>query len=586
MSAHPRFGPIAALALAVVTAAPARASVENFPFRYDITGGLSYSPIDVAAYSPIEINSPFPDYLYVVDGGANELLRYTLSDDGIVTSLTPSLWFQDPNGTTVVTAVACDDNSYSPTFGLVHLAVHDLNSGTWEVLTFDQTGFLGLVNVDWSGWKDISALAVDKHGDLYVVDAVAGTTSRYAASWFASNWNTALVITPAATVTPYSGAPTDVTVTESDLVLVADSNGFLMATDRFGNDVFVRSNGVPNIKSISIDAHDESERLWHLDPPGPATSSHAERLFFDSCYANNGVVRTLDGITPSGSSTSLVAPVRVEHTRFFDLVPSFNFPRCSERVFVADPGAGRVRTYGVITVNKQPSPAPVAWWKFDETGSTMLDSSGNSNLASFGWSTQPAREEGMVRHGLVFGTGDDGLTVPSSASLNFGTGSYTVECWVRSCDNVGVKNIVDKRLMSGSAAIDGYEMYLYNGSLAFQIASGSNWWNIGTNSFPAGYVADGKFHHVAAVVCKDPGIVWFNTITFYVDGQQVGPSVAIPSNVQGSVTNPAPLLIADHPVNTWQMSLAGEIDELTLYARILTPNQILRIFNARGAGKL
>ncbi len=568
------------LVLLASATATARAT-EEFGLQYTIQRGAKFWPIDVAVYAPLD--SKVDHGLFLVDAAANQLLRYKLNSDGSLASSVPDIWFDDPSRNLVVSAVAVDDNPDSPNFGLVHRSFYDSGLDEYVVLSSDKPGFSGQCSVRAPGFKKIVALAVDKHGDLYVADAGAGRTERYGSGSFTFG-NVCTVIAPDATIAGFSSAPADVTVTESDLVLVVDSCGCMMASNRDGTDFWDRNAGVPKV-SLSIDAHCESERVWTVDLPGSSTSTQAERLFFSDCYKQS-FPPGHDGVTATYSGGTLTSPVRAEYARFWDIAPMFGpLPRCSERLFVTDPGANRVVCFGRSQTVTQWFGNPAALWRFDETsGNTVYDATGKGNDGTFGWSTPPRREEGMVKRGLVFTDADDGVSVASAAALNVGTGSFTMECWVRSCDKRGVRDILDKRLMNGTAAVRGYELYLYNGYLSFQIAANSRWWNVGTASDPAGQVADGKFHHVAVVVDHDAGSVNQDTVAFYVDGAQVGSNQAIPSNVIGNLTNALPLLIGRHP--GWgDNGITGEIDEIGIYKRTLEPATILAIANAVGAGK-
>jgi hypothetical protein len=559
---------------------------EQYPFEYDVLGtSPNFQPIDLALSAPIGVNITWANhFLFVVDAATNELQRYWLTPDGELASPKPDIWFSDPTGTLRPVAVALDDNTASLTFGYVHLAVEDLNTGTWTVITYDSTGFAGLFNVDSNGWQDIVALAVDKHGDLYVADAALGRTYRYANLWFSANWSTAQVIAASTNYVPYAAVPTDVTVTDSDLVLVADSQGNLMASHRLGPDLFNRNLTVPYVGHKSIDAHDQSERLWMVDRTFGGFSSFAERWWYRSSYANNGFPNQLDGLTMTSNGGQLAMPVRVEFARFFDSLGPMQ-PRCSERVFVCDPGGNRVASYEVVQVTRPPTPLAAAWWKFDELGATVLDSSGNGNTGLFAPFTPAERQEGLVKNGLVFKDNNDGVRVPTSPSTNVGTGSFTIDCWVRTTDTRSVRDIADKRLMAGPNALAGYALYLNNGYLSFQIAANSQWWNVSSAPNPAGFVADGLFHYLAVVVDRTPSSPNFNTLAFWVDGQQVGANIAISPLVFGNLDNNRPLLIGRHPTYGDSWSLAGEVDELALYKFTLTPLQMVKIFKDRGAGK-
>ena len=67
--------------------------------------------------------------------------------------------------------------------------------------------------------------------------------------------------------------------------------------------------------------------------------------------------------------------------------------------------------------------------------------------------------------------GTNGISVPTSSSLNFGVGAnFSIDAWIRT-DNTdrNTLTIVDKRLLSGSN-VTGYALYLYNGQVGI-----SNW---------------------------------------------------------------------------------------------------------------
>jgi hypothetical protein len=589
---NPRAALLSLASLSVLSAVAAAAPMpgESYPLDYTITKGLNFQPIDLAVYAPIGINMSYLSHsLFVVDAQKNQLLRYFLAPDGSRQGNTaPEVWYDAGASGQRITAVAADDNLDSPNFGLVHIAIEDLNYSMWQILTFDTTGMMVVCSVRLGAdWGSIKALAVDKHGDVYVADSIRFLTERYGAAQF-SQWYVCGIIDADATYAPAVSSPADVTVTESDLVLVVDNAGKLMASNRDGSDFFDRNQAVPVINRLTIDAHDESERLWMAVDATGAPSPTARRVFFNDCYANNGASRTTDGVTNASNGGGFNGPARIEYSRFFT-DPSITGLRCCERVFVADPVARRITCHQIERIASAPSPAPVARWHFDETGTTVIDASAFGNDGTFNWNA-PAREEGMVKTGLVFSDAIDGVHVPTSPSLNMGTGSFTAECWVRTCDTRGVRNILDKRKMSGTAAVRGYALYLYHGKLAFQLAANNTWWNVGATGSGSGlgqeFVADGLFHHVAVVVDRDVNSTNVDTVAFYVDGAQVGTHAAIPLAVQGTVSNGAPLLIARHPVTGDAAGLSGELDDITLYKKALSAGTIATIYAQRGAGKL
>src|SRR4051812_3210278 len=92
--------------------------------------------------------------------------------------------------------------------------------------------------------------------------------------------------------------------------------------------------------------------------------------------------------------------------------------------------------------------------------------------------------------------------------------------------------------------------------------------------------ADGNFHHVAAVVDRTA-----QTLSLYVDGVLQG-STAI--NAIGSLVNSGNLYLGINTqdfVGSTAVPFNGVVDELTLYNRALTPDEVTSIFNAGAAGK-
>src|SRR5262249_17535466 len=90
-------------------------------------------------------------------------------------------------------------------------------------------------------------------------------------------------------------------------------------------------------------------------------------------------------------------------------------------------------------------------------------------------------------------------------------------------------------------------------------------------------VSDGVFHHVAYVRTQ-------TNLSFYVDGSldvtATTPGVANISNTVNLVAGHSVCVGADGTTY-----FSGQLDEIALYQRALTTNEIQAIYNARGAGK-
>jgi hypothetical protein len=213
-----------------------------------------------------------------------------------------------------------------------------------------------------------------------------------------------------------------------------------------------------------------------------------------------------------------------------------------------------------------------AWWPLDETaGSTSKDIAGSfNNLGT--WKNSPAPVAGMVGGALSF-DGSNSVDVPNQDELNFGTGDFSIDLWIKTTDASGTRTIMDKR--TGSLPnVTGYSLYLWNGKPGLGLFDGAGY----TNWNSTGFVANGNWHHVAVTVDRD------NTsgLLFYVDGSLV--STFDPKGRPGTLTNTAPFVMARNLISP-SYTLAGTLDEIELFNRVLSPSEVYSIWKADGFGK-
>lgn len=254
------------------------------------------------------------------------------------------------------------------------------------------------------------------------------------------------------------------------------------------------------------------------------------------------------------------------------------------------------------------------WWPLDETSGNVVNNlishpipghgsdlhNGTTNPGAISSSSGPAAVPGKVAGALQFDGVDDFVEVPDgSGTLSHGnpTSDFTIDAWVKvdSQDASGVRPIVDKRFdfpdsQDPNVPTRGYALYLYNGKLGFQLAddmaglspicdSGppftANCTNYGSTS---PNVADGQWHHVAVTVQRTGS----PTVTLYVDGSPVLTKGARTGNANNSI----PLLIGSgYPIVISKPFFKGAIDELEIFNRALTQQEIQGIFKAGPAGK-
>jgi hypothetical protein len=245
----------------------------------------------------------------------------------------------------------------------------------------------------------------------------------------------------------------------------------------------------------------------------------------------------------------------------------------------------------------------VEWWPLDEVSGTNLNNlisphphpqphQGSANPAAIG-AGGPTPVTGMVGGALEFNGSSTYIGVPdSSGTLSFGnpTDNFSIDAWIKVApqDKSGVRPIVDKRVPIG-AQIWGYAFYLINGRLGFQLADGAAKNSICdpgpptatsscTNYTSNADVADGNWHHVAVTVQRTGTA----QIELYVDGNSRFKGVAR----TGNANNNAALLIGrGYPIVISTPYFKGAIDELEIFNRALTRNEINAIFAAGPAGK-
>ncbi len=128
-----------------------------------------------------------------------------------------------------------------------------------------------------------------------------------------------------------------------------------------------------------------------------------------------------------------------------------------------------VRLYPVFTPCVAPPPSMAAWWPLDETsGVTAFDIAGvPTNGAHVNGPTPTA---GMVAGALSFDGANDYVQVADHPSLNFGQGHLSIDAWIKTSAASGVQILVDKRVEG--ATVQGYSLFLGNGTLGFQLGQG------------------------------------------------------------------------------------------------------------------
>ena len=206
----------------------------------------------------------------------------------------------------------------------------------------------------------------------------------------------------------------------------------------------------------------------------------------------------------------------------------------------------------------------VGYWKMDEaTGTIAYDSSGSGNIGTL--VNGPTRQTGTncpVGGCLSFNsTNSQYVSVASSGSLS---GSYTVMAWGNP-SNTSAMDLVGTRSPSDAS----FDMKFQSGNLIHgDIGSGTAW--ITTTANASFNYSVGQWYHVVYVVTP-------SGYTIYVNGNQVG---------SGTYATSTPLLYdATHAIKIGQVGGGGEffngsIDDVRIYNRALSANEISQIYNS------
>lgn len=217
-----------------------------------------------------------------------------------------------------------------------------------------------------------------------------------------------------------------------------------------------------------------------------------------------------------------------------------------------------------------PPPSMVAWYPLDETAPATSFDIINANNAT--WYFGPTPIAGKVAGALYFANKSFDQA-PNSPTLNFGQGDLSIDMWVKTSTVPGVTTLLDKRAYNV-----GYEVFLYNGKLGFQLADGSGFSNY--VAFGGPNVGDGNWHLIAVTVQRSN----VAGLKLYVDGAVV--YVGNPTTRPGSITNPFPLRLGGpFPSMYHDRFLRGALDEVELFNRALAGGEIAAIYHAGGSGK-
>ena len=224
-----------------------------------------------------------------------------------------------------------------------------------------------------------------------------------------------------------------------------------------------------------------------------------------------------------------------------------------------------------IPASIEPPAGMVSWWTGDGHANDIVD--GNDGTLEGGTTFTG----GMVGQAFNFDSDDDRVTIAHNQNLNVPPTGFTVDLWMRGAPSQPHSNflVVDKShgfVDSTGWVVQGTSA---TGKIVFGIGAGGP----GTVNFPLveslASVLDNELHHIA-------GTWGGSTVRLYVDGVSQGTdSLSTPAN------NNRPVNIAfSWGGGTPKRFFRGSVDEMEIFNRALSGEEIRAIYNAGSAGKI
>jgi uncharacterized repeat protein (TIGR01451 family) len=223
--------------------------------------------------------------------------------------------------------------------------------------------------------------------------------------------------------------------------------------------------------------------------------------------------------------------------------------------------------FGNIPVCLDPPWGMVGWWPGD--GNAKDIAGGNDGTVVGGM----AYVSGKVGQAFSL-NGGNSVRVPNSPNLE-PSKDITVDTWVKSSGPGNYSYILSK----GAQACDAASYALYtgtNGGLYFYIFDGSTV-TLSPDAGPG--IWDGKWHHIA-------GTYDGSKVRLYVDGVEVGSGTSKSTTIKYGLSTTNDLFIGTYEGGSnCSLRFQGEIDEVEIYNRALSAEEIMDIFAAGRAGK-
>lgn len=201
----------------------------------------------------------------------------------------------------------------------------------------------------------------------------------------------------------------------------------------------------------------------------------------------------------------------------------------------------------------------VGYWKLDEASGNIKDWSGNSNTGiAYNLSYS---QTGKFGNSCSFNGTTSYVDCGTGLSLNMGTNDFTIHVWAKAISDITGRGIVDR----GGWGNIGYfisQAYSPANSYYFGVRDSS-----GYKAVPIGLSSTFDWTHIVGLKTNNHIEVWTNCV-----------KVATYDIAIGSLSNPTRSLLIGKSYDNYYFN--GLIDEVRIYNRALSPQEIKRLYMA------
>lgn len=237
---------------------------------------------------------------------------------------------------------------------------------------------------------------------------------------------------------------------------------------------------------------------------------------------------------------------------------------------VATNSAGSASQAFTIAVSGVPAclPGTAAYWKLDENGGTLFDDSVGSRDATFVGSGAPGYAAGQVNGAVDFNGLDQSLRTAGTSNPTRG---ITVMAWINPDDLSGR----DRGILSKKGAFV-LEVESVGSELSFTIINGRSFKEFEPDAFPGEDIPTGRWTHVAATFDG-------SAVTLYINGVAVSREASV-LKALGKSAKPYVIGWTSHTAFGIDRYFDGRIDEVAVFDRALTPQEVRQLYEAGFVG--